>query len=155
MKAQWENEKNAIGKVQQLRETIEDLNRQIEAAEQNYDLEKAAELKYGRLPEAKKQLEEEERRAQSAKESNILRDKVTDEEIAKIVERWTGIPVSRLVQGEREKLLHLDDLPGDGIQLRRHGVHFRTDLGAGLVHQVDGLIRQEPVGDIEIGRAHV
>ena len=109
MKAQWENEKNAIGKVQQLRETIDDLNRQIDAAEQNYDLEKAAELKYGRLPEAKKQLEEEERRAQSAKESNILRDRVTDEEIAKIVERWTGIPVSRLVQGEREKLLHLDE----------------------------------------------
>ena len=109
MKAQWENEKNAIGKVQQLRETIEDLNRQIEAAEQSYDLEKAAELKYGRLPEAKKQLEEEERRAQSAKENNILRDRVTDEEIARIVERWTGIPVSRLVQGEREKLLHLDE----------------------------------------------
>ncbi len=109
MKAQWENEKNAIGKVQQLRETIEDLNRQIEAAEQRYDLEKAAELKYGRLPEAQRQLEEEERRAQSAKESNILRDRVTEEEIARIVERWTGIPVSRLVQGEREKLLHLDE----------------------------------------------
>ena len=109
MKAQWENEKNAIGKVQQLREKIEDLNRQIEAAEQRYDLEKAAELKYGRLPEAQRQLAEEERRAQSAKESNILRDRVTDEEIARIVERWTGIPVSRLVQGEREKLLHLDE----------------------------------------------
>ena len=109
MKAQWENEKNAIGRVQQLREKIEDLNRQIEAAEQSYDLEKAAELKDGRLPEAKKQLEEEERRAQSAKDSNILRDRVTDEEIAKIVERWTGIPVSRLVQGEREKLLTLDE----------------------------------------------
>ena len=109
MKAQWENEKNAIGRVQQLREKIEDLNRQIEAAEQNYDLEKAAELKYGRLPEAQRQLEEEERRAQTAKESNILRDRVTEEEIAKIVERWTGIPVSRLVQGEREKLLHLDE----------------------------------------------
>ena len=109
MKAQWENEKNAIGKVQQLRETIEDLNRQIEAAEQRYDLEKAAELKYGRLLVAQRQLEEEERRAQSAKESNILRDRVTDEEIARIVERWTGIPVSRLVQGEREKLLHLDE----------------------------------------------
>ena len=109
MKAQWENEKNAIGRVQQLRERIEDLNRQIEAAEQSYDLEKAAELKYGRLPQAKKELEEEERRAQSAKEQNILRDRVTDEEIAKIVERWTGIPVSRLVQGEREKLLHLDE----------------------------------------------
>ena len=109
MNAQWENEKNADDKVQQLRKTIEDLNRQIEAAEQSYDLEKAAELKYGRLPEARKQLEEEERRAQSAKDSNILRDRVTDEEIAKIVERWTGIPVSRLVQGEREKLLTLDE----------------------------------------------
>ena len=109
MKAQWENEKNAIGKVQQLREKIEDLNRQIEAAEQTYDLEKAAELKYGRLPEAKRMLAEEEQKANAAKESNILRDRVTDEEIAKIVERWTGIPVSRLVQGEREKLLHLDE----------------------------------------------
>ena len=108
-KAQWENEKNAIGQIQQLRESVEDLNRQIEAAEQSYDLEKAAELKYGRLPEAKRQLEEAERRAQSAKESNILRDRVTDEEIARIVERWTGIPVSRLVQGEREKLLALDE----------------------------------------------
>jgi len=109
MKAQWENEKNAIEKVQQLREAIEDLGRQIEAAERSYDLEKAAELKYGRLPEAKKQLEEEERRAQTARESNILRDRVTEEEIARIVERWTGIPVSRLVQGEREKLLNLDE----------------------------------------------
>jgi len=109
MKAQWENEKHAIEGLQQLRERIEDLNRQIEAAEQNYDLEKAAELKYGRLPEALKQLEAEEAKAQSAKEHNILRDRVTEEEIAKIVERWTGIPVSRLVQGEREKLLHLDE----------------------------------------------
>ena len=109
LKAQWENEKNAIGKVQQLREKIEDLNRQIEAAEQRYDLEKAAELKYGRLPEAQRQLAQEEQNAQAAKESNILRDRVTDEEIARIVERWTGIPVSRLVQGEREKLLHLDE----------------------------------------------
>ena len=109
MKAQWENEKNAIGRVQQLREKIEDLNRQIEAAEQRYDLEKAAELKYGRLPEAQRQLQAEEQKAQAAKDSNILRDRVTDEEIARIVERWTGIPVSRLVQGEREKLLHLDE----------------------------------------------
>ena len=109
MKARWDNEKNAIGRVQQLREKIEDLNRQIEAAEQTYDLEKAAELKYGRLPEAQKQLEAEERRTQNIKENAILRDRVTDEEIAKIVERWTGIPVSRLVQGEREKLLTLDE----------------------------------------------
>ena len=107
-KAQWENEKNAIGEVQSLREQIEDMNRQIEAAEQQYDLEKAAELKYGRLPELQRRLAEEEQKASSANDSNILRDRVTDEEIAKIVERWTGIPVSRLVQGEREKLLTLD-----------------------------------------------
>ena len=87
-KAQWENEKNAIGRVQQLREQIEDLNRQIEAAEQSYDLEKAAELKYGRLPEARRQLETEEQIAQNAKENSMLRDKVTEEEIARIVERW-------------------------------------------------------------------
>ena len=109
MKAQWDNEKNAITRLQQLREQIEDLNRQIEAAEQRYDLEKAAELKYGRLPEVKRALEAEEQKAQNAKENTILRDRVTDEEIARIVERWTGIPVSRLVQGEREKLLRLDE----------------------------------------------
>ncbi len=110
MKAKWENEKNAIGRVQQLRERIESLNREIEAAEQSYDLEKAAKLKYGDLPEAKKQLEHEEKLAASAKESNLLRDKVTEEEIAKIVERWTGIPVAKLMEGEREKLLHLEDI---------------------------------------------
>ena len=109
MKVQWENEKNAIGRVQQLRQQIEDLHRQIEAAEQQYDLEKAAELKYGRLPEAQRLLAAEEQKAQSVRESHILRDKVTEEEIARIVERWTGIPVSRLVQGEREKLLALDE----------------------------------------------
>ena len=108
MTAQWENEKNALTKVQQLREQMEDLNRQIEAAEQQYDLEKAAELKYGRLPALQKQIKEAEQVAQ-AKDESILRDRVTDEEIAKIVERWTGIPVSRLVQGEREKLLTLDE----------------------------------------------
>ncbi len=108
-KAQWENEKNAITRVQQLREQIESLNRQIEAAEQRYDLEKAAELKYGKLPQAKRQLQEEEQKAQSAKEASMLTDRITEEEIARIVERWTGIPVSRLVQGEREKLLRLDE----------------------------------------------
>ena len=110
MKAQWENEKNAIGKVQQLRERIEELGAKIERAEQEYDLETAARLKYGELPELKKQLAEEERLAQSAKQSNLLRDKVTEEEIAKIVERWTGIPVAKLVEGEREKLLQLPDV---------------------------------------------
>ena len=109
MKVQWENEKNAIGKVQQLREQIEKLGAQIEQAEQSYDLETAARLKYGELPELKKQLAQEEALAQNAKQSNLLRDKVTEEEIAKIVERWTGIPVAKLVEGEREKLLHLDE----------------------------------------------
>ncbi|MBO5049735.1 MAG: ATP-dependent chaperone ClpB [Oscillospiraceae bacterium] len=109
MKAQWENEKQAIAYVQQLREQLEDLNRQIEAAEQNYELEKAAELKFGKLPPLQKQLQAEEAKAAAARENSILADRVTEEEIAKIVERWTGIPVSRLVQGEREKLLHLDE----------------------------------------------
>ena len=110
MKTQWENEKNAISKVQQLRERIENLGAQIERAEQEYDLETAARLKYGELPELKKQLAHEEQLAQSAKQSNLLRDKVTEEEIARIVERWTGIPVAKLVEGEREKLLHLEDV---------------------------------------------
>ena len=109
-KAQWENEKNSLEKVQQLRKDIENLNLQIEAAEQNYDLGKAAELKYGRLPQLQKELEEQERRNQQSGDSALLHEKVTDEEIAKIVERWTGIPVSRLVQGEREKLLNLENI---------------------------------------------
>ena len=109
MKAKWENEKNAIGRVQQLRERIEQINRDIESAEQSYDLEKAAKLKYGDLPEAKKQLEQEEKLTQSGKETSLLRNKVTEEEIAKIIERWTGIPTARLMEGERDKLLHLED----------------------------------------------
>ncbi len=109
MKAQWENEKDAIAKVQALRERIEKINADIEKAEQAYDLEAAAKLKYGDLPEAKKQLEEEERLAQNAKEQSLLRNRVTEDEIARIIERWTGIPVAKLVQGEREKLLHLDE----------------------------------------------
>ncbi len=108
MKAQWENEKNAIGRVQQLRERIEQLTRDMEAAEQSYDLEKAAKLKYGDLPEAKKQLEQEEKLAQHGAQTSLLRNKVTEEEIAKIIERWTGIPTARLMEGERAKLLQLD-----------------------------------------------
>ncbi|MBR2929587.1 MAG: ATP-dependent chaperone ClpB [Oscillospiraceae bacterium] len=110
MKARWENEKSEILRVQQLREEIERLNAEILRAEREYDLEKAAELKYGRLPEAKKRLEEEERRTQSGRENSLLRDKVTEEEIARIVERWTGIPVAKLMEGEREKLLHLEEI---------------------------------------------
>ena len=109
MQAQWENEKNEIGRVQKLREEIEKLGRQIEEAEQNYDLEHAAELKYGKLPEAQKALAAAEQAAQDQKEDSLLRDKVTDDEIARIIERWTGIPVAKLVEGEKEKLLHLED----------------------------------------------
>ena len=110
MKAKWENEKNSIAKVQKLREDIEQVNAQIEKAEREYDLNKAAELKYGRLPELQKQLAEQEKIAEDAKEASLLRDKVSEEEIAKIISRWTGIPVAKLVEGEREKLLHLDDI---------------------------------------------
>ena len=109
LKAQWENEKNAINRVQQLREQLEDLRRQIESAEQTYDLEKAARLKYGELPKLEKALQAEEVNAQQRKDATMLRDRVTEEEIARIVERWTGIPVARLVQSERDKLLTLDE----------------------------------------------
>ena len=112
MKAKWENEKDAISKVQKLREELEQVNAQIERAERDYDLNKAAELKYGRLPQLKKQLEGEETIAEKQKESknSLLRDKVTEEEIARIVGRWTGIPVTKLMEGEREKLLHMDEV---------------------------------------------
>ena len=112
MKAKWENEKQAISIVQKLREEIEQTNSAIQQAENNYDLNRAAELKYGKLPSLKKQLEEAEERekARDPKEDSLLRDKVTEEEIAKIVARWTGIPVSKLMESEREKLLHLDEI---------------------------------------------
>ncbi|PWM38786.1 MAG: ATP-dependent chaperone ClpB [Clostridiales bacterium] len=113
MKAKWENEKQAISVVQKLREEIEQTNGAISQAENRYDLNKAAELKYGVLPKLKKQLEEAEqteREAEQHKEESLLRDKVTEEEIAKIVARWTGIPVAKLMESEREKLLHLDDI---------------------------------------------
>ena len=109
MNAQLENEKTAIERVNQLREKLVDLNCQVEAAKENGENEKAGKLLYKYIPDVEKQLEEEERRIQTTKEKNILSDRVTDREIAKIVERWTGIPVSRLVQGEREKLLTLDE----------------------------------------------
>ena len=110
MKAKWENEKAAIGKVQKLREDIEKVNAQIEQAERNYELNKAAELKYGKLPELQKQLEQEEQQAEKTKEEGLLRNKVTEDEITKIISRWTGIPVSKLMEGEREKILHLSEI---------------------------------------------
>ncbi len=111
MKAKWENEKSEISKLSELRKQINDTNSQIEKAEQSHDLEKAAKLKYGELPKLQNQLTEFEKQSANHKmESSLLRDKVTDEEIAKIVERWTGIPVSKLVQSEREKVLNLADI---------------------------------------------
>ena len=109
MKAKWENEKEAISKVQKLREEIESVNAQIEMAERNYELNKAAELKYGKLPGLQEELKKEEEIAEKQENSDsLLRNKITEEEIAKIISRWTGIPVSKLVESERNKILHLD-----------------------------------------------
>ena len=109
-KARWENEKNAIGRVQRIREELEQANTRLEQAQRNYDLEQAARLRYGIIPDLQQQLEEQESQAAQPREDRLLRDKVTEEEIARIVERWTGIPVARLMEGEREKLLHLEDI---------------------------------------------
>ncbi len=110
MKAKWDNEKDAISKVQKLREELEKVNSEIEAAERNYDLNKAAELKYGKLPEIQNELKKEEEIAAKSKESSLLRTKVTDEEITKIIAKWTGIPVSKLMESEREKILNLGNI---------------------------------------------
>ena len=111
MKARWENEKQDIGKVQALREEIERTNAEIERAQNAYDLNRAAELQYGKLPQLQKELADEEKKAEEKLHgTKYLRDRVTEEEIARIVARWTGIPVARLMEGEREKLLRLDDI---------------------------------------------
>ena len=109
-KAQWENEKNAIGKVQSLRAEVEAVKADIEKATRSGDYAKAGELQYGKLPQLQRELEAEEKLANEKKEQSLLRDRVTDEEIARIVARWTGIPVEKLVEGEREKLLRLPDV---------------------------------------------
>ena len=110
LKAKWENEKDAIKKVQTLRTEIEQLNADMQQAERNYDLNKAAEIKYGTLPKLREELEQAEADMEKGKASGLLRDRITEEEIARIVGRWTGIPVSKLMEGEREKLLHLDSI---------------------------------------------
>ena len=107
-KAQWDNEKAAVDRISKLREELDDVNRQIELAQRNYDLEKAAQLQYGRLPELKKQIEAEENIVKQ-KELSLVHESVTDEEIAKIISRWTGIPVSKMLQSEKDKLLHLEE----------------------------------------------
>ena len=110
MKAKWDNEKQAISEVQKLREQIESINAEIEQAERNYDLNKVAELRYGKLPELQKDLKEKEEIIEKSKEDGLLRNKVTEEEIAKIVSKWTGIPVTKLMEGEKEKILHLPEI---------------------------------------------
>ena len=107
MKAKWENEKEAINRVSKLREEIEKVNAEIEKAERRYELNKAAELKYGKLPELQKELEKEEEESEKKKEGGLLRNKVTEDEIAKIISRWTGIPIAKLMEGERQKILNL------------------------------------------------
>ena len=109
-KALWENEKNSAGKEQKLREDLEAARAELETAQRNYDLNRAAELQYGTIPELERQLAEAERIAAEGKSRTLVRDRVTEEEIARIIERWTGIPVARLMEGEREKLLHLEDV---------------------------------------------
>ena len=110
MKAKWDNEKDAISKVQKLREDLEKVNADIEKAERNYDLNKAAELKYGKLPQIQEELKKEEEIAAKSKESSLLRTKVTDEEITKIIAKWTGIPVAKLMERERDKILNLGNI---------------------------------------------
>ena len=110
LKAKWENEKTSIDKVQQLKSQIEQTNAEIEMAERKYDLNNAAELKYGKLPQLQKELKAAEEESGEEAKNTLLRNKVTDEEIAKIIERWTGIPVAKLVEGEREKLIHMEDI---------------------------------------------
>ena len=110
MKAKWDNEKQAINKVQKLREEIENVNSQIEKAERNYELNKVAELRYGKLPELQNELKKEEELIEKSKENGLLRNKVTEDEITKIISKWTGIPVSKLMEGEREKILNLDKI---------------------------------------------
>ena len=125
-KAQWDNEKHSVEKLQKLREQIEDINKQIQKAKQNYDLEKAAELQYGELPKLQKQLEIEEKQVKESDRS-LVHEAVTDDEIARIISRWTGIPVTKLTEGERTKLLGLEDELQKRVIGQDEGVRLVTD----------------------------
>ena len=125
-KAQWDNEKHSVEKLQKLREQIEDINKQIQKAKQNYDLEKAAELQYGELPKVQQQLEIEEKQVKESDRS-LVHEAVTDDEIAKIISRWTGIPVTKLTEGERTKLLGLEDELHKRVIGQDEGVRLVTD----------------------------
>ena len=126
MKAQWDNEKHSVEKLQKLREQIEDINKQIQKAKQNYDLEKAAELQYGELPKLQQQLEIEEKQVKESDRS-LVHEAVTDDEIARIISRWTGIPVTKLTEGERTKLLGLEDELHKRVIGQDEGVRLVTD----------------------------
>ena len=125
-KAQWDNEKHSVEKLQKLREQIEDINKQIQKAKQNYDLEKAAELQYGELPKLQQQLEIEEKQVKESDRS-LVHEAVTDDEIARIISRWTGIPVTKLTEGERTKLLGLEDELHKRVVGQDEGVRLVTD----------------------------
>ena len=125
-KAQWDNEKHSVEKLQKLREQIEDINKQIQKAKQNYDLEKAAELQYGELPKLQQQLEVEEKQVKES-DSSLVHEAVTDDEIARIISRWTGIPVTKLTEGERTKLLGLEDELHKRVVGQDEGVRLVTD----------------------------
>jgi len=144
MKAKWENEKQAIGKVQKLREEIEKVTLEIEKAERNYELNKAAELKYGKLPELQKELEEEEKISEKSKEDGLLRNKVTEDEITKIISKWTGIPVSKLMEGEREKLLNLKDILHERVIGQEEAV---SDVSEAIIRSRAGIGNpNQPIG---------
>ena len=132
-KARWENEKASVEKVSKLREEIESVNSEIQIAQRNYDLNKAAELQYGRLPELKKQLEEEEERV-SKEDRSMVRESVTEDEIAKIISRWTGIPVAKLTESERNKTLHLDKILHERVVGQDEAVELVTESILSLIH---------------------
>ena len=134
-KAQWDDEKKSVENLSKIREEIEDVNRQIQAAQQGYDLEKAAQLQYGRLPQLQKQLEEEEEKVKN-KDLSLVHESVTDEEIARIISRWTGIPVAKLTESERNKTLHLDEELHKRVIGQDEGVQKVTDA---IIRSKEGI----------------
>ena len=145
-KAQWDNEKSSVERVQKIREQIEQVNKDIQKAQREYDLNRAAELQYGQLPQLKKQLEEEEERVKE-KEMSLVHEAVTDEEIARIISRWTGIPVAKLNESERNKTLHLAEELHKRVIGQDEGVELVTEA---IIRSKAGI--KDPT---KIGRAHV
>lgn len=144
LSAQWSNEKNAITSLKESKQKIEDIKHEIEEAERDYNLEKLAKLKYGDLPEAESAMEEARRKADKAEENRMLKEEVTEEEIARVVAKWTGIPVSKLMEGEREKLLHLDRILHERVVGQDEGV---TAICESIIRARAGLkAENRPIG---------